>query len=188
MPIPNPGPNELLIRVVAGGTNPKDWKFPECLMLQNHSHISQNLGNARIKITAELIEAADCAGFFTLIDHGISKEEIEAQFSVSKAFFDLPRSTKGKITYNHKTNNGWEYKTILGTKSNVPFFITTQEVKQAVRLGYKGFALTVNAVRAGKRERDLRVSMSQRSPKGTNPDDDDEEADGFAGEPSVGRP
>ncbi|KAK6815931.1 hypothetical protein RU639_009025 [Aspergillus parasiticus] len=75
-----------------------------------------------------------------------------------------------------------------GTKSNVPFFITTQEVKQAVRLGYKGFALTVNAVRAGKRERDLRVSMSQRSPKGTNPDDDDEEADGFAGEPSVGRP
>ncbi|KAB8204820.1 hypothetical protein BDV34DRAFT_226063 [Aspergillus parasiticus] len=176
MPIPNPGPNELLIRVVAGGTNPKDWKFPECLMLQNHSHISQNLGNARIKITAELIEAADCAGFFTLIDHGISKEEIEAQFSVSKAFFDLPRSTKARL------------QTILGTKSNVPFFITTQEVKQAVRLGYKGFALTVNAVRAGKRERDLRVSMSQRSPKGTNPDDDDEEADGFAGEPSVGRP
>ncbi|KAB8218544.1 hypothetical protein BDV33DRAFT_205292 [Aspergillus novoparasiticus] len=67
-------------------------------------------------------------------------------------------------------------------------FITTQEVKQAVRLGYKGCALTVNAVRAGKRERDLRVSMSQRSPKGTNPNDDEEEADGFAGEPSVGRP
>ncbi|OOO09328.1 FMN-dependent alpha-hydroxy acid dehydrogenase [Aspergillus oryzae] len=30
--------------------------------------------------------------------------------------------------------------------------------------------------------------MSKRSPKGTNPDDDEEEADGFAGEPSVGRP
>lgn len=79
-------------------------------------------------------------------------------------------------------------RTILGTKFNVPFFITTQEVKQAVRLGCKGFALTIDPVRAGKIERDLRVRMSKRSPKGTNPDDDEEEADGFAGEPSVGRP
>ncbi|KAE8327007.1 FMN-dependent dehydrogenase [Aspergillus sergii] len=52
--------------------------------------------------------------------------------------------------------------------------ITPQEVKQAVHLGYKGFALTVDAVRAGKRERDLRVSISQCSPKGTNSDDDQE--------------
>ncbi|PYH84598.1 hypothetical protein BO82DRAFT_381401 [Aspergillus uvarum CBS 121591] len=65
--------------------------------------------------------------------------------------------------------------------------ITTQEVKQAVRLGYKGFALTVDAVRAGKRERDLRVVMSQRSAEGTSPDDEEGD-DGFAGEPSVGRP
>lgn len=27
--------------------------------------------------------------FFTLIDHGITTEEIEAQSSISKAFFDL---------------------------------------------------------------------------------------------------
>ncbi|KAE8307291.1 hypothetical protein BDV41DRAFT_555285 [Aspergillus transmontanensis] len=57
-------------------------------------------------MTAELIEAAECAGFFTLADHGVLEEEIEAQFSVSKAFFDLPSSTKGKISHNHKTNNG----------------------------------------------------------------------------------
>ncbi|QMW34547.1 hypothetical protein G4B84_010013 [Aspergillus flavus NRRL3357] len=148
----------------------------------------------------------------------------------------ISRSTKGRITHNHKTNNGWEHKVSsatttrerrwglqaipaiinrvivlwqpaelltetgfqvlitrhrrpgYGTKFNVPFFITTQEVKQAVRLGCKGFALTIDPVRAGKIERDLRVRMSKRSPKGTNPDDDEEEADGFAGEPSVGRP
>ncbi|KAJ5397852.1 hypothetical protein N7509_005965 [Penicillium cosmopolitanum] len=62
------------------------------------------------EITAQLIEAAEYAGFFTLVDHGISKEDIEAQFSISKAFFDLPADVKGKTPHDTKTNNGWEYK------------------------------------------------------------------------------
>ncbi|KAB8212005.1 hypothetical protein BDV34DRAFT_233966 [Aspergillus parasiticus] len=61
------------------------------------------------QITAELMEAAEYAGFFTLVDHGILKEEIEAQFSNSKTFFDLPAETKGKTPHDPKTNNGWEY-------------------------------------------------------------------------------
>lgn len=65
--------------------------------------------------------------------------------------------------------------------------ITTQEVKQAVSLGYKGFALTVDAVRAGKRERDLRASIAKRELDGMCVNDDEED-EGFAGEPSVGRP
>lgn len=28
-PRPNPGPGEVLIRVVVSGTNPKDWKMPK---------------------------------------------------------------------------------------------------------------------------------------------------------------
>ncbi|GKZ35852.1 hypothetical protein AbraIFM66950_006651 [Aspergillus brasiliensis] len=28
VPIPTPGPDEILIKVVVSGTNPKDWKFP----------------------------------------------------------------------------------------------------------------------------------------------------------------
>jgi L-lactate dehydrogenase (cytochrome) len=39
--------------------------------------------------------------------------------------------------------------------------ITTQQVQQAIKLGYRGFALTVDAVRPGKRERDLRAGLAQ---------------------------
>lgn len=27
-PIPTPGPEEVLVKVIIAGTNPKDWKFP----------------------------------------------------------------------------------------------------------------------------------------------------------------
>ncbi|PYI00612.1 iron/ascorbate family oxidoreductase [Aspergillus sclerotiicarbonarius CBS 121057] len=67
----------------------------------------------REEITTQLIHAAEYAGFFTLVDHGISKEEIEAQFAISKKFFDLPVETKAKVPHDPKTNNGWEYKAQL---------------------------------------------------------------------------
>jgi hypothetical protein len=37
-------------------------------------------------------------------------EEIEAEFAISKGFFDLPAEVKGKTPHDTKTNNGWEYK------------------------------------------------------------------------------
>lgn len=37
--------------------------------------------------------------------------------------------------------------------------ITEREVRQAVEQGYKGFALTVDAIRPGKRERDIRTGL-----------------------------
>lgn len=46
----------------------------------------------------------------TLVDHGIEVNEIEAQFAISKAFFDLPPDVKKKIPHSKETNNGWEYK------------------------------------------------------------------------------
>jgi isopenicillin N synthase-like dioxygenase len=64
----------------------------------------------RDEITAKLIEAAENDGFFTLVDHGISKSEIEAQFSISKTFFDLPAEIKSKTAHDPITNSGWEYK------------------------------------------------------------------------------
>lgn len=39
--------------------------------------------------------------------------------------------------------------------------VTEREIKQAIAQGYKGFALTVDAIRAGKRERDVRISIEE---------------------------
>jgi isopenicillin N synthase-like dioxygenase len=61
------------------------------------------------EITEQLVEAAENAGFLTLVDHGISVDEIEAQFAISRAFFGLSLETKGKTPHSRKTNNGWEY-------------------------------------------------------------------------------
>lgn len=58
-------------------------------------------------ITKELVDAAENVGFFTLVDHGISKEDIEAIFSTSKSFFDLPEAAKGTVPWN-ANNVGWE--------------------------------------------------------------------------------
>ena len=39
--------------------------------------------------------------------------------------------------------------------------ITKKEIRQAEALGYKGFALTVDAVQVGKRERDMRYNIEE---------------------------
>ncbi|RDW63348.1 hypothetical protein BP6252_10893 [Coleophoma cylindrospora] len=62
--------------------------------------------------------------------------------------------------------------------------ITEQEVKQAVANGYKGFALTVDAIRPGKRERDIRSSINDDDA----PDSTDEEDNSFSNGPKVKRP
>ena len=38
--------------------------------------------------------------------------------------------------------------------------VTEREINQAIASGYKGFALTVDAIRVGKRERDMRLSIA----------------------------
>ncbi|CAI7615976.1 hypothetical protein PCG10_000249 [Penicillium crustosum] len=72
------------------------------------------------EITKQLVEGAETAGFFTLVDHGITIEEIENQFALSKAFFALPREIKGKIPHGLHTNNGWEYKSQIRPSTGVP--------------------------------------------------------------------
>lgn len=63
--------------------------------------------------------------------------------------------------------------------------VTEKQIKEAVRLGYKGFALTVDAIRAGKRERDLRMAIVDTE---EDEGDDLEAEESFAKEPSVQRP
>ena len=55
---------------------------------------------------------------------------------------------------------------------------TKKEVEQAVALGYKGFALTVDAVHVGKRERDMRMNIAESETDDGSP----------AGSISVSRP
>jgi L-lactate dehydrogenase (cytochrome) len=59
--------------------------------------------------------------------------------------------------------------------------VTEREVRRAVGLGYGGFALTVDAVRAGKRERDLRMRFEELDTA------EEEEEDIFTGGPTVKR-
>jgi L-lactate dehydrogenase (cytochrome) len=67
---------------------------------------------------------------------------------------------------------------------------TEQQVIKAVELGYKGFALTVDAIRPGKRERDLRASSFNANLGDAEEEVEvgDEEDEGFSKEPTVKRP
>lgn len=63
---------------------------------------------ARIdEITAELVNAAENVGFFTIVDHGLQTAEIETMFANSKNFFSLSDELKATVPWSSK-NVGWE--------------------------------------------------------------------------------
>ena len=76
--------------------------------------------NRRKEVDSQLVAAAENSGFFTIVDHGISVEEIEAMFALSKSFFDLPEEVKAKNAYSVATNNGWEYKVFHSISPDAP--------------------------------------------------------------------
>ncbi|KAJ5579654.1 uncharacterized protein N7459_005639 [Penicillium hispanicum] len=71
------------------------------------------------QITTELIDAAENVGFFTLIDHGLSKEDIEDMFLTSKGFFDLPDDIKATVPWN-ANNVGWEKNSQIRPSTGKP--------------------------------------------------------------------
>ncbi|KAJ5090967.1 hypothetical protein N7532_009651 [Penicillium argentinense] len=76
--------------------------------------------DARIdQITTELVSAAENVGFFTLIDHGISKKDVDAIFATSKSFFDLPDATKATVPWN-ANNVGWEKNSQIRPSTGKP--------------------------------------------------------------------
>lgn len=64
----------------------------------------------RAEITEELMRASTEVGFFTLSNHGIPQEDVDAMFALSKRFFELPDEVKAKTPLNGK-NAGWEKNT-----------------------------------------------------------------------------
>lgn len=59
-------------------------------------------------ITSELVSAAEKDGFFCIVDHGISREQIDQMFDNSAAFFNLEDSTKATVPFSAVHNAGWE--------------------------------------------------------------------------------
>ena len=49
------------------------------------------------EITRELVAAAEHEGFFCIIDHGISADQVDAIFDQSARFFALDDSVKSKV-------------------------------------------------------------------------------------------
>jgi isopenicillin N synthase-like dioxygenase len=70
-------------------------------------------------ITAQLIHAAENVGFFTVIDHGLSSQEIEAMFSNSQRFFSLPDNVKATVPWSSK-NVGWEKNAQVRPSTGMP--------------------------------------------------------------------
>ncbi|KAL2825059.1 oxidoreductase [Aspergillus cavernicola] len=66
--------------------------------------------------------------------------------------------------------------------------VTEEQVKRAVQLGYKGFALTVDAIWSGKRESDLRANSLLDDDDEDAGEEEEEEDTTFAKEPTVKRP
>ena len=60
------------------------------------------------EITAELVAAAENVGFFCIVDHGMSLEDVDNIFSQSARFFSLPDTLKGKVPFSSAHNAGWE--------------------------------------------------------------------------------
>lgn len=58
-------------------------------------------------ITKEVCSAAENVGFFSVIDHGITPEEVKDMFALSQSFFALPETVKATVPWNPH-NVGWE--------------------------------------------------------------------------------
>ncbi|WVQ86194.1 hypothetical protein IAT38_008362 [Cryptococcus sp. DSM 104549] len=84
------------------------------------------------EIRAQLVDAAEHAGFFTLVDHGLSKEQIEEQFKLSKSFFDLDQKIKAQTPHKFKTNTGWEFRAQVRPSTGVA------DEKESLWLQYRG--------------------------------------------------
>lgn len=60
------------------------------------------------EVTAQLVSAAENEGFFCIVDHGISREQVDNMFENSAAFFDLPDHDKATVPFSALHNAGWE--------------------------------------------------------------------------------
>lgn len=82
------------------GTKYIDRPIPSISLANFESRIDE--------ITNQLVEAAEKVGFFCVVDHGISKTEIDDIFNASASFFALDDHVKKNIPFSAAHNAGWE--------------------------------------------------------------------------------
>ncbi|ORY20998.1 hypothetical protein BCR39DRAFT_554336 [Naematelia encephala] len=81
------------------------------------------------EITQQLMDASINVGFFTLYDHGIPSEDIQAAFDLSREFFALPDEVKAKTPLDGK-NAGWERGTQVRPSTG------TADQKESIQLQF----------------------------------------------------
>jgi len=62
------------------------------------------------EIADQLWAAASEIGFFQLINHGISQEQVDEAFAMTERFFALSHETKAQYPLLKGTNSGWEFQ------------------------------------------------------------------------------
>jgi isopenicillin N synthase-like dioxygenase len=71
------------------------------------------------EITAQLCDAAEKVGFFSLVDHGIPVADIENMFETSQSFFALPEDIKATVPWSPQ-NVGWEKRSQVRPSTGAP--------------------------------------------------------------------
>lgn len=70
-------------------------------------------------ITKELVDAAENAGFFCVVDHGISRESVDRIFDQSARFFSQKDDIKAQVPYSKQHNAGWEQNSQIRPSTGV---------------------------------------------------------------------
>ena len=65
---------------------------------------------ARDAIDDAIWSAAAETGFFQVVGHGISQDDVDEAFAVAERFFALPTEVKERRSMPSGTNSGWEFK------------------------------------------------------------------------------
>lgn len=74
----------------------------------------------RAEIADQIWDAALDVGFFQLVNHGITLEEIGAAFAMTERFFALPTEVKARYPLKKALNAGWESRAQVRPSTGTP--------------------------------------------------------------------
>ncbi len=74
----------------------------------------------RAEIADQLWDAALDVGFFQIVNHGITPEEIRAAFAMTERFFALPTEVKARYPLKKALNAGWESRAQVRPSTGTP--------------------------------------------------------------------